>query len=223
MHIAAPPESVDALLERARQLAGRSLAELAHEAGADLPSEPKRAKGFIGTLVEACLGASAGNRQEPDFPRLGVELKTLPVDAGGRPRESTFVTSISLLAVPTMDFEDSPAWHKLRRVLFVPIEADHPRGFGARRVGASVLFEPDDAQTETLRDDWERFAALCAEGDWEAIDARLGTALQVRPKAAHGGVRTMATDADGGLMWETPRGCYLRPSFTAEILARGLG
>ena len=60
----------------------------------DLP--PLRAKGLAGTLIERALGASAGSTAEPDFPALGIELKTIPIDAAGRICESTFVCTIAL-------------------------------------------------------------------------------------------------------------------------------
>ncbi len=35
-------------------------------------------------LLELWLGASAGSKPEQDFAALGVELKTIPVDAAGQ-------------------------------------------------------------------------------------------------------------------------------------------
>lgn len=42
-------------------------------------------------LLELYLGAMAGSKPEQDFPELGIELKTIPVDAAGKPLETTFV------------------------------------------------------------------------------------------------------------------------------------
>ncbi|HBV39369.1 MAG TPA: DNA mismatch repair protein MutH, partial [Erwinia sp.] len=86
-----PPENETALLERARQLAGFTLGELALRAGLTIPPDLRRDKGWVGMLLERYLGASAGSKPEQDFAEIGVELKTIPIDAQGRPLETTFV------------------------------------------------------------------------------------------------------------------------------------
>ena len=65
---------------------------------------------------------------------------------------------------------------------------------------------------------WEELAGIIGRGDIESITGRLGKYLQVRPKAAHGGVRTRSIDAEGGMIATLPRGFYLRTTFTAAIL-----
>lgn len=82
----APPRDEAELLARARALRGR-------------PVEPSglHRKGKTGELVERALGAHGGSTATWDFPDLGVELKTIPVDARtAMPRESTFVCTVSL-------------------------------------------------------------------------------------------------------------------------------
>ena len=93
-----PPRDLPELQRRARSLTGRTLSEVVAERGEAWTSAPSlvHRKGKLGQLVERVLGASAGSRQVPDFPELGVELKTIPIDAEGRPRESTFIASFSL-------------------------------------------------------------------------------------------------------------------------------
>ena len=87
----APPQTQQQLLAQAQRLAGYSLGELAALAGIPIPRDLKRDKGWTGILLEIWLGASAGSKPEQDFAALGVELKTIPVDAQGRPLETTFV------------------------------------------------------------------------------------------------------------------------------------
>jgi DNA mismatch repair protein MutH len=52
----------------------------------------------------------------------------------------------------------------------------------------------------------------------EALTAHTGTWLQVRPKAKDGSARTLAWSPDGDPIATTPRGFYLRTSFTGAIL-----
>ena len=80
-----PPSSEDELRERAAWLAGRSIGELAAALGVPAPPLGVRGKGKVGGLIERALGASSGSAARPDFPALGVELKTIPVDPARRP------------------------------------------------------------------------------------------------------------------------------------------
>ncbi len=214
------PSSEAQLLERAHALAGRSLGELAPRHGLDVPPDLRRAKGFVGQLLELALGASAGSRAEPDFPGLGVELKSLPVDRRGRPVESTFVCSIPLTEIGEVEWSHSRVWRKLARVLWVPVEGERTIPVATRRVGQALLWSPDANDAADLRFDWEELAGLIGRGDVEAITGHLGRYLQVRPKAAHGGVRRVGHDRDGRAFAALPRGFYLRTAFTARILDR---
>ena len=97
-----------------------------------------RAKGIAGQILEKALGATAGSRAEPDFVALGIELKTIPLDATGKPKESTFVCSISLSAMADTEWEQSTVLKKLSKVLFVPVEAASETPLRDRRVGPCV-------------------------------------------------------------------------------------
>lgn len=201
------------LLVRARSLGGRSIAEVARSFEVPLPPDPKRAKGFVGTLVERALGGG-GSRPGPDFP--GLELKTLPVDRRGRVRESTFVCHAPFAIDP--EWERSPVRAKLARVLFVIVERERSIAPGHRRFGAAFVWTPSAEQDATLRADYEEIAGAIASGHVEGIDARRGVALQLRPKARDASVRARARDADGAPFLAAPRGFYLRASFTKAIL-----
>ena len=52
-----------------------------------------------------------------------------------------------------------------------------------------------------------------------ALTARHGEVLQVRPTAASSRELTEAVSQDGGRFMTNPRGFYLRPAFTANVLA----
>src|SRR6185295_14252248 len=118
------PSSEAELAERASWLAGRTIGEIAAALGEPPPAVGVRGKGKMGAIIERALGAEAGSAALPDFPRLGVELKTLPVDEHGVPRESTFVCTISLADADRAEWATSVAYAKLRHVLFVPITVD---------------------------------------------------------------------------------------------------
>lgn len=208
------------LIERAWHLAGLTLSELGERVGIDVPDEGVRGKGVAGQILEKALGATAASRAEPDFVNLGIELKTIPLDAHGKPKESTFVASISLSAMEDTDWEQSVVLKKLSKVLFVPVEAASQTPLRERRVGRAYLWQPNAHELAVLRTDWERLAEMIGRGDVEQITGHLGEVLQVRPKAASGSARRRAPDEEGAVQWTMPRGFYLRPSFTGAVLAR---
>jgi DNA mismatch repair protein MutH len=216
------PLSEGELLERARELSGRTVGELGAELGCAVPSDQRRAKGLVGTLMERALGATAESRGVPDFEALSVELKTLPVDAAGRPKESTFVCTLPLSRVAELAWAESPVYRKMARVLWVPVERDPARPLAARRIGMPILWSPSEDEEATLRHDWDELVGRIGVGDIEGITAHLGTALQVRPKAAHSRITCRAHDADAGWVWTVPKGFYLRARFTAGIVERAL-
>ena len=57
-----------------------------------------------------------------------------------------------------------------------------------------------------------------ALGEVEAITARQGEFLQIRPKAADGRALTDAVGPDGQIIQVRPRGFYLKKTFTRAIL-----
>ena len=217
------PASEAELLERARSIAGCTLAELAGSLGLPLPSDPRRAKGWAGQLVEAALGAPSAGEPGPDFPGLGIELKTIPVTLAGRPRESTWVCIAPMEEVTGHDWERSLVRAKLARVLWVPTVDGAGDDFRARRIGAPLVWSPSLEEKAVLRADWEEFMEAIALGRIHTITGRQGTALQLRPKAANARERNWTTDEEGGRTLANPRGFYLRASFTARLLARHFG
>jgi DNA mismatch repair protein MutH len=216
-----PPESRKALLVRARRFAGWTLGELADRYGWDVPVDLRRHKGWTGRLLEEALGSSAEpNAKKPDFEEIGVELKTIPVDGQGRPRESTFVCSVPLAEPDEVDWEESGARQKLLAVLFVPILAEPERSVDQRLVGTAILWTPSEEEEQVLATDWRGHMEVIRAGLVEEICAREGVALQVRPKGATARSRTWGVDDRGEAILTQPRAFYLRASFTGEILAR---
>lgn len=215
-----PPRSEQELARRATDIAGLTVEELAARVGQPLPRDRRRAKGFVGQLLEIALGASAASRPEPDFQLIGVELKTVPVDDRGRPMESTYVCTLPLEQGPgETSWASSNVRRKLDRVMWVPVQAGAGLPLPCRRVGSAILWSPSPEEEASLRADWEELTEMVATGRVAAITAHQGTCLQVRPKAADSRARRWGVDEEGRRVRTLPRGFYLRASFTAAILA----
>jgi DNA mismatch repair protein MutH len=216
------PNTLSALLTRAQQLAGCTLADIAAQQAWPLPKKLENAKGWIGQLIENFLGATAGSSPTPDFPHLGVELKTIPIDPNGKPCESTYVCTVPLIGEPGQQWENSVVWQKLQRVLWIPIQGQTDIPLKSRRVGIPILWEPTPKEREILKQDWEELMTLVSLGQVQTISAKLGTYLQIRPKAANHRILTQSTDPEGKPTSTLPRGFYLRPQFTKEIIKTAL-
>lgn len=217
------PDTEAELFARASALAGMPLFEAAALAGQTVPPHLKGHKGWVGCLLEALLGATAGSTDQPDFEAIGVELKTIPLRSDGQPLETTFVCSIDLLSVADVEWRDSRVYRKLRRVLWFPVHAERHIPIGERRLGSPFLWSPTPEQEASLRWDWEELAGMIGRGNIDEVTGHFGNCLQVRPKAAHSRVRRRGLDADGCSISVLPRGFYLRPSFTARIISDVFG
>ena len=203
------------LSRRLAALPGRTLGALALEHGVLPPSgSASRSKGWTGLLLEKALGATAGSRAEPDFPALGIELKSVPVDALGQPLESTFVSSLDLSAVDHR-WEVSPVRKKLARVAWVAVEAEPP--LFERRCTRAFLWSPSPEDEAQVRDDYEEIVDLLEEGF--AVKAELGKALQLRPKGRDALHLRWSINEEGERSRTPPRAFYLRRSFTRRLLS----
>lgn len=212
------PKSEAELLQRARELSGLSFAAAAAQVSLTVPADLRHHKGWTGQLLERLLGASAASRDVPDFERLGIELKSLPVDERGRPVESTFVCTIPLEHVAQTEWEHSRVKRKLARVLWIPVQGSRSIRMAERRIGEPLLWSPTTAQEATLKFDWDTLAGIIGCGDVESITGHLGVAMQVRPKAKNSSARRWGLDEDGVRVERMPRGFYLRAEFTHSIV-----
>jgi DNA mismatch repair protein MutH len=213
-----PPRDVDDLRARAEGIAGRTLAELAWGLGFAMSADRVRTKGKAGELIERALGASGGSAAVHDFPDLGVELKTIPIDARGTPRESTYVCTLAVAEADAAEWSTSWVRAKLAHVLWVPIVMPRDANEGEARVGTPLVWRPTRDQEAQLGADFDDLVGTIGIGGIESITARAGRWLQVRPKARDGKARTIAFGPDGERIATVPRGFYLRTLFTGAIL-----
>ncbi|MFT4654601.1 MAG: DNA mismatch repair protein MutH [Patiriisocius sp.] len=216
--IQVPPESEQALMQRANTLAGLSLADVALELGVSVPANFKRHKGWTGQLIECYLGATAGSKPEQDFVELGIELKTLPLSYALRPLETTYVCYAPLQNIMGVTWQTSNVRNKLQKVLWIPIQGERDIPPAQRIIGSPIMWQPSKQQSLLMQQDWEELMDMIALGKVESITARIGQVLQLRPKAADGRALTQATGSKGATVLTRPRGFYLRKEFTQQIL-----
>ena len=212
------PQTLEQLLSQAQSIAGLTFGELADELHIPVPPDLKRDKGWVGMLLESALGATAGSKAEQDFSHLGVELKTLPINAEGYPLETTFVSLAPLVQNSGVKWENSHVRHKLSCVLWIPIEGSRHIPLRERRIGAPILWKPTAGQERQLKQDWEELMDYIVLGKLEQITARIGEVMQLRPKGANSKAITKGISKNGEVIDTLPLGFYLRKEFTAGIL-----
>jgi len=213
-----PPQTQAELLERCQILAGKTLGQIAAEMEIVVPENLQRHKGWVGMLLESYLGAEAGNQAEPDFIGLGIEMKTMPLNALGQPKESTYVCTVSMRQRGDLVWQDSWVRRKLSHVLWVPIEADPKIPLSERYVGNAWLWQPSAEQDDILRRDWQELMDRIVLGEQADITAKEGEYMQIRPKAANSRVLVKGVSAQGEQELINPKGFYLRTSFTKQLL-----
>lgn len=212
------PQTLEQLLSQAQSIAGLTFGELADELNIPVPPDLKRDKGWVGVLLERALGATAGSKAEQDFSHLGVELKTLPINAEGDPLETTFVSLAPLVQNSGVKWENSHVRHKLSCVLWMPIEGSRHIPLRERHIGAPILWKPTAEQERQLKQDWEELMDLIVLGKLDQITARIGEVMQLRPKGANSRAVTKGIGKNGEVIDTLPLGFYLRKEFTAQIL-----
>ncbi|MCP3672909.1 MAG: DNA mismatch repair endonuclease MutH [Gammaproteobacteria bacterium] len=214
-----PPQDIEQLKQRVQIIAGMTLSELAVSVNISVPDDLRREKGWVGQLVEKVLGATAGNKAEPDFINLGIELKTLPIDKKGRPSESTYVCVVPLKHTKGLHWENSLVKAKLNHVLWIPVESDKQIHLANRKVGMGIFWQANNETELALADDFNEFIERISLGEVESITADQGNLLQIRPKAANASVVTQGIGDEGQFIKTLPRGFYLRPAFTKKIIS----
>jgi len=214
-----PPTSEAELQQRLASIAGLCVKDLAAQLGVTVPNDLSSHKGWLGELVEQALGCNAASLSEPDFMELGIELKTLPLNHNGQVQESTYVCIVPLQKTHHQQWQTSCVYKKLNKVAWLPVEADASIPLAERTIGMGLIWKADTATLAALQQDWEELMTAVTLGQFDSLTAQHGDILQIRPKAANAKVLVDAIGPDGELIRTQPRGFYLRPSFTRQILA----
>ncbi len=106
----------------------------------------------------------------------------LSLEILGRPLETTFVCVAPLTGNSGVTWETSHVRHKLKRVLWIPVEGERSIPLAQRRVGSPLLWSPNEEEDRQLREDWEELMDMIVLGQVERITARHGEYLQIDRK-----------------------------------------
>lgn len=176
------PRNISELESRAHALVGSRLGGIA--AVSNEERQGPRTKGRVGHHVESYFGLQTNSDSGPDFPHLGVELKTVPLRRlkSGRTfssKERTFITLINYATICQQPFRNSPLDTKTRHTLYVFYEWQR----GQLTIDAQVLnthmHKRDTAEVDMARNAYDHVVAevgagrahLLSEGDTLGIGA----------------------------------------------------
>lgn len=155
-----------AILEHAKGLAGRSLAEAVGKV--ELLAD-SRNKGDLGALVERhFFGYEPNSNHGPDFVEAGVELKTTGVikrSGSYRAKERLVLTMINYVDLVNEDWGTSSlmAKCKLMLLLFYLYQKELP-SYDRKFVLNPLLFSFPEEDLKVIKDDWKKIQQKIKEG-----------------------------------------------------------
>ena len=208
------------LKKKLQSIFGLSIKDLAQKTNTPLPYSLKTNKGYIGNLIEKYLGvlSQLKNAQSPDFPKLGIELKTIPIDYNKKVLETTFVSYSRLKDLQGISWRNSFVYKKINHILWIPILVNKNQGFQERKIGQGFFHRLNQKEEQNLQKDWEEITENILLGRHDLLNSRLGEYLQIRPKSLNNKAKTKTTNQDGDLEYLAPKGFYLKKNFTQKII-----
>jgi DNA mismatch repair endonuclease MutH len=176
-----------------QELVGCDLRALADRHGVTVFRQGKLNKGWVGHVVERCLGLALSPAQAPDGG--GWELKVVSLNEtskGWKPKETIQITMINPVQVEQTPFENSHLYMKLRRVVICGREFVDMKESRARLIAVRPfdLDEPrnNDVKEQIKRDYEDVRSAIRCRG-FEALTGEMGVLVQPRTKGpGHGSI-----------------------------------
>ena len=144
----------EAILTRGREAIGIPLKLI------DKTGRINTGKGAVGTLLEeSWFGIKPNNKNEPDFPEAGVELKATPYEytkKGIRAKERLVCNIIDYEAeYINATFLLSSFWKKCNTILLMSYEHKKDVSKGEFTVNEVILFQFPAQDLEIIKQDWE--------------------------------------------------------------------
>lgn len=230
------------VLEYARRLEGKTLREALDIPRDMMPKGYTKAstegkqgnKGAMGENVEEYYFDIHNNsKQEPDFPYIGMELKTTalfekreddttsssrkknkPVTI--RAKERLAITSINYNTILNETFETSHLWEKAKKILLMVYEYrdDTDNVFDMPYRLAAIWGIPDEDLPQ-IRDDWETVMQKIRDGKAEQISSRDTKYLEAATTGSGHGATVSQPNSD---VSAKPRRWALKGSYMTTVI-----
>jgi DNA mismatch repair protein MutH len=205
------------LLRVYTEIQGIPFRELAETLGYDITKDPKSMKSAAGDIAEMVAGKKPDSLPQADLTQFDIEVKTVPLDLLGYPRENTKITAVNYSSLLTEEWAMSHVYEKVRVVLFVPIVKEDTRRPDSWYVRSPFIWMPSHDQLAVIREDWETIQGMVQSGG--QLTAKVGQYL-IANTSGQGKGRDDRTYqlADGRTIPVKTRAFFLRKTSVAEIL-----
>lgn len=186
---------INSIYQYALGIEGKTLLQILYEA--NLSDEDiawvhskETDKGLPGKIIEASyFGYELNSRQEADFEKVGVELKTTPADIDKKTQrfksgETISVTQIDFNHPVEFDFYKSHVYQKLRMLLVIFYYRDRLlRSKLQYNVFYATLFQPSEEDIAIIESDFNDINRKIASGCAHMLSRTDGTYLGTAPKS----------------------------------------
>ena len=208
--------SIKSIAEYSSRLVGHTLREMT-----DAPEllDPKVMRGSFGNAVEKYYFMYTPNSDSaPDFPKVGLELKTTPLKRGPHgmlvAKERLVITMIDYMTVVDESFEASHLMEKASSILLISYlweKGVDPLDF---KICLSELWGLPEEDMPQFRADWETVVNKIRSGHAEDISSSDTLYLEACTKAANSSVRRPQPFSD---VPAKPRAWALKASYMTAI------
>ena len=206
------------LLRVYTEIQGIPFRELAETLGYDISKDPKSMKSAAGDIAELVAWKKPDSLPQADLSEFDIEVKTVPLDLIGSPRENTKITALNYKSLLKEKWETSHVYEKVRVVLFVPIvkeDVDRPEAWYVR---SPFIWMPSRDQFAVIRKDWETIRRMVRRGE-KLTTKGVGEYLIANTSGQGKGRDDRSYQlADGRTIDVKTRAFFLRKKFVAEVL-----
>lgn len=186
---------INSIYQYARGIEGKTLIQILQEANLSDDDmawvhSKETDKGLPGKIIEASyFGYELNSRQEADFEKVGVELKSTPADMDKKTQkyksgETISVTQIDFNHPVEFDFYKSHLYQKLRRLLVIFYYRN--RALQSKllyNVFYATLFQPSEEDIAIIESDFNDINRKICSGCAHLLSRTDGTYLGTAPKS----------------------------------------
>lgn len=157
----------------------------------DLCGEPlnQKDKGAVAKRIEQLFGIKSNSEPLPDFKRLGIELKVVPLkrltSRQLKVKERTKICAIDYKKLVSEDWMQSHARTKMKKMLFVFCEYDKANPIYSR-IEDCAIFDLTTSDEPLIRSDWERTKCIVKRGEAHLLSEKQNVVLAASRSGAGG-------------------------------------
>ena len=217
--------SESSIIQFGSLLIDKSLAEASNVPRGELTAD---GKGGLGVLVEwAFFDLPNSNKPEPDFEKVGIELKTTGVirlkNKSLRAKESLKLTSLNALDVNTETWETSRVVSKCGRMLVLTYSYEKKKSvidlkFTSDQIVLNLL-DPDSVDSAQFKRDFQKIQSYIREGKTEELSSG-DTMYLIAKTSGQGKGKGLRKQPNSKELYK-PRAFMIRDSYMTQLLFAG--